>query len=483
MLLTTIAVIIVMSAASLITLRQREASYDAAARGELQAHALTLRVALEEDYSAGRPQYAQQLIDRLRQNTQIYSIILFDAQGEATLVSNAVTPDEIRYRQEARHAITTGETVEVERSLNGEDFFSVIMPLEVSGARVGAVEVVQPISFVRAYNSGARRDTALTAALLCVTILLVLYAVTRYSLSLPIRELLGGAVAVGRGDLTHRVNITGGGSELTHLAQAFNGMADNLTEQRNAAVRAAEDRLELERRLRHSERLAAVGHLAAGVAHEIGAPLQVIDGRAKQLQEQTAPPEKSQRNLTIIRKQTERITHIVRNLLNLSRPFHPHLSSVNAREVLGGVIELLEIQIAEAGISVDHQADEPIIVQADAALLHQVLLNICQNALQSMQRQGQQGGTLRVSYALQAAARDGRPYAALRIADTGGGIEPENLDNIFDPFFTTKEVGHGTGLGLTVSNRIIEEHGGWIEATNWEDEGQRGSLFAIYLPQ
>lgn len=474
MLLTASAVVVVMLVASLITLRQREASLYAAARAELRAHALTLRAALEEDYSAGRPQYARRLIDRLGENSGIYSILLFDATGAVTLISNARTPEEIRYVNEARRALAAGEIIEIERRLGGEDFFSIIMPVAAGGAHVGAVEVVQPISFVRAHIARARRDIAVTSLLLCLTILLVLYAATHYSLSRPIYELLGAARAVGQGDLAYRVIVSGGGgSELTRLAQEFNRMADNLEAQRRAAAREAEERLALARKLRHNERLAAVGRLAAGVAHEMGAPLQVIDGRAKQLLNQpAAPTEMRTRNLTIIRHQAERITDIVRQLLNLARPYQLRRAPVNLRGAVAATLETIEADVERNGVQIEITSDHDATVEADPHLLGQVFLNICRNAVQAMPT----GGQLRVEFV------NGAPdCAAVRFTDSGNGIAPEDLEHVFDPFFTTKEVSAGTGLGLAVASRIIEEHGGRIEAANARQG--TGAVFTVYLPK
>ena len=478
-LLLTISVSAVMLAASLLTLRQREALLRESARAELRAHAFTLRVVLEEDYRAGRTLDAQRLIARLRENAGVYSVILFDGTGNITHLSNTITPNEFRFLNEARLAIASGAVSEIERSIGGEDYFSIVTPLTVETGRVGAIEIVQPISFVRAHITRARQHIALTALLLCLTVLLVVAIVTRYSLTRPIKELLGGAAAVGQGDLDYRVIVHGDGSELARLAREFNRMADSLAEQRRAAAREAEERLALERALRHSERLAAVGRLAAGVAHEMGAPLQVIDGRAKQLLDRhDAPIEARQRNLAIIRTQTERITRIVRNLLNLSRPYNLRRQQVELAQLVNGTVELIETQAESANVKIDVLPGVAAAVEADPELMQQVLLNIFRNALQAMP----QGGCLHVECLKDGARKDGQGFAALRIADTGSGIAPDHLPHVFDPFFTTKEAGHGTGLGLAVSSRIVEEHGGWIEAANAPDENAAGAVFTIYLP-
>ena len=175
---------------------------------------VTLQIALEEDYLTGRSLDAQRLINRLRENTGVYSAALFDATGEIVAISNTLAPEEFRYLNEAREVMATGKGVEIIRSISGEDYFSMIRPLQVHGQRVGAIEIVQSISFVKADIARARFHVMITTLLLFGAILLVVAAVTRYSLARPIHELLGAAVALGRGDLNYRAAAPPGGGEL-----------------------------------------------------------------------------------------------------------------------------------------------------------------------------------------------------------------------------------------------------------------------------
>lgn len=475
-LLLTVTVNAVMATAGYFTLRQSERSLEAAARDEVFAHAQTLRIALEEDYITGRALDAQRLVNRLHDNTAMYGALLYDFAGRVVVSSSSLTSEQIRYVNEVQSVITTGQPLTVTRQIEGQDIFSVILPIEAYGKRVGAVEVAQQVSFISADLKRLRRDMAITTIILCVTIFLVVWLATRLSLSRRIKELMAGAAAVGKGELNYRVDVPTRGGEFTILAREFNRMADRLVAQRNDAMREAEERLDLERRLRHSERLAAVGQLAAGVAHEMGAPLQVIDGRAKQLlTSPDLPLEMRQRNLTIIRAQAERIARIVRQLLNLARPYQLNKQPVELRELSAGVLELLETNASRQGVTMQLLPGEKITVQADPDLLHQALLNICSNGLQAMP----QGGHLQVECLAHTREEDGRIFAAVRVSDAGTGIAPEHLPHIFEPFFTTKEVGSGTGLGLPVSGRIIEEHEGWIEAHN---KIGGGAIFTIFLP-
>lgn len=469
-LLLTLAVGAVMLVASFLSLRQREAALESALRDELRAHAVTLQIALEENYQNGRAGEAQKLIDRLRENTRVYGVLLFDETGELRSVSQASTAADFRQPPEVKTVLQTGETVEFVRAVENQKFLSIILPLNISEGKRGALEIVKPLALIENDIARARLNGLATTLLLLATIFLVVYVVLRRSLSRPILALLGGARALGEGNLSHRVKIPATGDELAQLASEFNRMADNLAEQRRAAQTEAENRLNLEKELRHSERLASVGRLAAGIAHELGAPLNVIDARAEQLIENAgAAREKQIKNLTIIRTQSARITHIVRQLLNLARPYNLRFEPIEIAGLIESALEGLE---AAENLKIEFAVEDVLIISGDADYLQQVFVNILRNAAQAMSGDG----TLKIE--IYETSRDDKTCAVV-ISDTGKGIAPENLEKIFDPFYTTKDIGQGTGLGLAVSRRIIEEHGGAIEA---ENNSEGGATFRVFLP-
>jgi two-component system, NtrC family, sensor kinase len=476
-LLLTLTVGVVMSLAGFFILRQREAILVTAMHNELRAHALTLQITLEDAYRAGRITDAQRLISRLSENPKIYSVILFDETGRAGMLSDPFIADEIRQSLEVKRVIETGKALEVLRPLRNQEVFSIIMPLHVSANRRGAFEITQPMSFIEADIQRARRDIALITLALFGAIVLVVLVVTRRSLVAPIRELLRGAAALGRGDFNYRVRVPHGSREFAQLAREFNRMADRLAEQRNAAAREAEERLALERELRHSERLASVGRLAAGIAHEMGTPLNVIKGRVELIKATSEmPPERRERNLTIIGAQADNITRIVRQLLNLARPYQLNRTHFSLAQLLAEAVEAIEGAAVKQGITVEVELGEPLRIDGDRDLLHQVFLNLLVNATHAMPA----GGHLQVTTDPAPTVKDGQHFIPVRVVDTGSGIAPEHLPHIFDPFFTTKDVGEGTGLGLACTRRIVEEHGGWIEAAN---NPAGGAIFVVYLPQ
>lgn len=472
--LLTFALGAIMAAASIVMLRQEEAALRESVHNELEAHAQTLQIALEQSYAAGRQDEAQQLISRLGNNTNLTGL-LFDEQGHALNHSRHSLGEEIANPPELQEVLQTGKRAGFVRVIEGQEMLSIVTPINVQAKRRGAFELAQPLAFVQADIARARRNFAVTTLALFAGVSGIVFLVLRRGWAQPINELLNGAKALGKGDLTHRVAVYGS-SEFGQLAREFNRMADHLAAQRRAAEREAAERLALEHELEHTERLAAVGRLAAGVAHEMGAPLNVIDARAEQLlQRPDAPPEKRERNLSIIRDQAARITHIVRQLLNLARPYNLRRQTLDARDVLRRTMDAIELQAQQAGVSVIWNAPAPAIIEADPDFLQQVFTNISLNAIQAMAG----GGQLLLKTETPGLEREGRNYAFIRFSDTGPGIAPEHLEHIFEPFYTTKDIGSGTGLGLPVARRIIEEHGGWLEAANLPGGG---AAFTVWLP-
>ena len=224
-----------------------------------------------------------------------------------------------------------------------------------------------------------------------------------------------------------------------------------------------------EEQLRRTERLAELGTLAAGMAHEIGTPMNVILGRAEHLL-QRAADERVRKGLEIIIVQIERITKIMNQLLTFARRRPLERRPMDLRRTITDCLDVMQERIAQHGIKVEHvwAADLPS-AYADPDQMSQVLLNLIINAIHAMP----DGGTMKIGL-----QRDDKGVR-LTVADTGCGIPPQDIPKIFNPFFTTKEVGQGTGLGLTVVHGIVREHGGSIDV---ESEAGCGTMFSIVLP-
>jgi two-component system NtrC family sensor kinase len=226
-------------------------------------------------------------------------------------------------------------------------------------------------------------------------------------------------------------------------------------------------------RLLQSEKVAAMGSLLAGVAHELNNPLTVLNGQAQLLLE--VADEGIKRRATQIQRAAERCVRIVRNFLALARQRPPERTGVSVGAVIQQSVELLayELRTDSIDVSIDVAANIPIL-SADPHQLHQVFVNIIANAHHAMRRQ-QKARRLRIAGRYDSAG--GRVY--LEIADSGPGIPPEARARIFEPFFTTKAVGEGTGLGLSLCRGIIEDHGGTMDVAATSEEG---TTFVIALP-
>lgn len=236
-----------------------------------------------------------------------------------------------------------------------------------------------------------------------------------------------------------------------------------------ASIVDISERKRLETQLRQAERLAELGTLASGMAHEIGTPMNVILGRAEYLLQRTAD-EGMKKGLATIVAQVERITKVMNQLLSFARRRTPERRAVDVGAIVEESLEMFQERIAQSRITVDKTIASSLPpVLADRDQLIQVLINLVMNSLHAMP----EGGTLRVSLGRESGC------VRLEVADTGHGMTEEVRSKVFDPFFTTKEFGKGTGLGLTVVKGIIEEHGG---AISLESAVAQGTTFTIRLP-
>jgi two-component system, NtrC family, sensor kinase len=231
--------------------------------------------------------------------------------------------------------------------------------------------------------------------------------------------------------------------------------------------------------LRHAERLTTIGKLAAGVAHELGTPLNVISGRASLIAAGRSADPESRKSAAIIVDQVERIATIIRHLLEFSRRGGMHRESVDLHSVCRETIELLAPTARKAGVELELQGVRTP-ASCNRSEIQQVLSNLLTNAVQATPEGGRVTVTTRLEMTRPPEAKGPRrEFAVVAVRDTGTGIPLDVLPNIFDPFFTTKEVGSGTGLGLSVSYGIVNDHGGWIGVDTRVGEG---ATFTVYLP-
>ncbi len=229
------------------------------------------------------------------------------------------------------------------------------------------------------------------------------------------------------------------------------------------------DKIQLQQQLLTSEKLASIGLLSAGVAHEINTPLTGISSYIQMLQKTLAGTHYAQ-ILEKVEAQTDRVARIIKNLLTFARsPSDASFQRVDLKESIEEILSLIDHKLKNMNIRLALELEPIPPLYAQGERLQQVFINIILNALDAMP----QGGELRIRLSQE------NESAVVRVSDTGTGIKPEHLSHIFDPFFTTKGVGKGTGLGLSISYATVKEHDGHIQV---QSELGRGSTFTIMLP-
>lgn len=253
-------------------------------------------------------------------------------------------------------------------------------------------------------------------------------------------------------------------ARLYETVKDFNQELEQRVQERTRELEKARDQLV------QSEKLAAIGQLAAGVAHEINNPIGVMLGFSQVLLKRTTEGDPMYKPLSTIEREGLRCKKIVQNLLDFARHNKPNPERIDMNQVIEDALALVEHQTGNAAVRLSKTYSPGLPqVLADANQLQQVFLNILLNAYQAMP----DGGELKI-----VTHRD-NDHICVVFTDSGPGISTENLKHIFEPFFTTKEVGKGTGLGLSVSYGIVEQHGGTIQV---QSDGKTGTTFTVKMP-
>jgi signal transduction histidine kinase len=296
----------------------------------------------------------------------------------------------------------------------------------------------------------------------------------------PLNRLVEITRQIGKGDFSVRVAVHGR-DELSSLANAINQMCAQLEASRETVRKETEARIAALEQLRHTERLATLGRLSSGIAHELGTPLNVVSGRAKLIINEDLKKEDITECSRIIKEQAERMTKLIRQLLDFARRRAPQKSPVNLKNLSDQVIEMLKPAAEKQKVIFKLLKNDDIpLVSMDPFQIQQVLINLVMNGIQAMPDGGYLEIGLHMKYSCHPALSDQEQhYVAINIKDEGNGISEDNINHIFEPFFTTKNVGEGTGLGLSIAYGIVREHGGWIDVKSKVGEG---SCFTIYIP-
>jgi signal transduction histidine kinase len=457
---------VVLITAGALALRELERQMERRLQEDVELVARAIQPALSRALEQDRSGSINQALEAAFSIDRVYGAYVYNSEGES--IAAAGRSDALPSRRRVSSLAREGEQLGEYGEVAGRQVYSYFVPLTDSGARIiGVLQVTRRASDFAEYIGLMRQRAAMAGILaLGVVALLVLYghhgAIGSHliGIGLSMRE-------VSAGNRAHRSPVRGP-AEIAHLAGSLNAMLDSMQEAERKVERHQAAEIELLRRLQRSEKLAAIGQLAAGVAHELGTPLSLIYGKSQRLL-RTDPPVPVRESLVQINAQVSRMERIIRQLLDFGRGHSTQSRRVRADLLLRSAIAIPSGGESSISEKIELTGPRPAPeVDVDPFRFEQALENLLRNAVQAGT-----DGRIRASW-----SGDDREVT-FTIEDDGEGISPDIRNRVFEPFFTTKKPGEGTGLGLSLVHRIVEEHGGRVEMAESE---LGGALFRIVLP-
>lgn len=472
-------------------LAEEERELRAVKERESSLLARSLQVSFENALRDGKLDDVHATVEHLKEIEQAVDVFVY-ASGELEATSGDEAPSQA-HRDARAEALSSGKLVLRFVPPAAPKAIIAAVPLTDEGDEpLGVLVLDRPVDELHTVLAASRRASVLVVAAIVLSTALVGLALGRLWIGRPLDRLREGMRRVRGGDLGTAIPA-GSNDEVGALAAEFNTMLAELRHARERLEAEAESRRQMQRALQEREKLARVGQLSAGLAHEIGSPLQVLIGRARTLEKRAHDHEAVRRQADIIVQQGERITRIVEQLLRFARrPRSTAPNVVDARKACQAVVDLLELEARNRRVSLEldpSRGRSEVLVSEDH--MQQIVLNLATNALAATPA----GGRVRVSVegvgepsgdGGGAAARGSSPEGAssarrvrLVVADTGRGIREADLPHVFEPFFTTRADEGGTGLGLATVRALVLEHGGTIDVVSELDVG---TTFTVELP-
>jgi signal transduction histidine kinase len=464
----TLIVVTMTIVATLTIAHERRSRYEAIerrARSICEAMAIPITDALMYDTLGMVVQHG--LIDNYIHEIELLNrdlmryVVVTDADGRVIHSNDWRLFGKRHQRALDRDAIDGASMTEIRDGEGDEQILEVRSPLSISTRFWGSLIIGFSLQQVEGQVRAIARQAVWVAVVLLIgnSLLTAIYVETLIRPILGLHRMMNRAM---RGDLSVRAR-TSAGSEVGELATQFNRMMDEL-EEANERDRVRQTQLA------HTEKMAAVGTLAAGVAHEVNNPLGGIFTCIENMRYNLDDRELQTRYLGLIQDGLERIEQTVANLLDFSRQRRMELAPTSINNRLRHVANLVRYQLLKGNVTVRWDLDpQDPYVMADHFQMEQLFLNLVLNALQAMPGGGE----------LWLRTRRRQDWVAVEVRDSGTGIPEDVRDRIFDPFFTTRGVGEGTGLGLTVSDSIVTSHGGTLEV---ETEVGEGTVFRAVFP-
>jgi signal transduction histidine kinase len=470
--------------------QQEEYDLRLAAERDFRMLGVAVRVAVENSLRDKQTADLHEILDSLEVREPDLDVVVVDPRGELTAHSLDQEQSDESARAwlagldvSAHVAHRDADPVVWFDGPNGRLRLIGVYPLwkdgNVNGLELGTMVIARPLEALqidldRTFDSAVVSSLTLIGGITLVGWLLILLYVRR-----PLEQLGMGMRTVRDGDLSAMLPPRSS-DELGAIAVEFNTMTRELAQARQQLLHAAESREALEQSLMHLDKLATVGQLSAGLAHEIGSPLQILSGRAHALTVRTDVPSDVVRTGSIMEEQSNRITAIVQQLLGFARRRTPHMTDVDPGPPIAQIVDLLDGESRRRGVQLELRCPAALPrVTADPDQIQQVAMNLLSNALRATPRGGRVHVSLAQSVFTTADGMYEQPSVALTVEDSGTGIPEPLRGRIFEPFFTTWTASGGTGLGLAVVKAIVDDHGGAIVVTPHAD---CGTTFVVHFP-
>jgi signal transduction histidine kinase len=393
--------------------------------------------------------------------TEVYGAYLFDANGKRLSSFGVVNPTK-EQATDALEQIVEGEFAQYER-IRGRNVYSFFMPIfDATGQPNGLLQVTRRRSDIDRELTELKYWAWGGFGLVSLIILGVITYSHQRAIETPLQKLVESMRRVSQGDREHRA-AEQGPIEISQLAKGLNGMLNAIEAAEKSEAQQRSAREQMAERLRQTETMAALGQLSAGVAHELGAPLTVVDGRASRLLRRLEN-ERDVKELNEIRQQAARMTSIIQQLLSFGRSSRTEIRELDVTSL----VERAEALLSNQGYKVNLVKGPISTIKGDSLSLEQALINLLRNACQACP-----DGPVELSW-----EQDGEQLQ-IHVDDAGPGINEEQKTQIFDPFVTTKTPGEGSGLGLAIVKRILREHQGEVVLSHSPLGGAR---FSLILP-
>ena len=440
----------------------------------------SLQIAIENAMRDKQLADIEELLKGLEQIEPELKIRVYDQQGKAFpyAIGYAYASD---FQERLRVALNDDADDQFFYPETDPEYITLLVPLQnPQGQRLGILVFVRALHEMRHDLDVAKRNLVISVAAFILITAPLSTVIGLVYIGWPLKRLTDGMKRIKDGNFSP-LPLKNQQDEVGILQETFNAMATELANARQRLKEEAQSRRHVQAALQEADKLITIGQLSAGLAHEIGSPLQILKGRAEHLLLCAGQPEEVIRHAGILASQTERITRIVQQLLEFTRRRPSHFTPIDLREPVSAVLNLLEYEAYKKQVELSYEAEKDLpLILADSDGIQQIVLNLVSNALSAT------GAGGRIVVAIEPCQTGTDPAHSeaveavkLTVRDNGCGMSQEILEHLFEPFFTTRHEQGGVGLGLAVARSIVTAHHGSIKA---ESSPGLGSTITIILP-